>query len=200
MSRRLLGSAVGAILVTLALVTLMQSLVAMGSGGLQKRKGVRIEDFLRTRSDTDTESRKRELPDKDQIEEPPEMEAMELEAAPSQLDMDGMGINAQPQMALAGGVGVGSADMDIVPLVRVNPRYPPRAQSRGIEGWVHLRFTITRQGTVTDVQVVDADPKGYFERSAKRAVGKYKYKPKIQDGEAVPRAGVELVLTFEIEE
>ena len=112
----------------------------------------------------------------------------------------GTRINAQPQMALAGGVGVGSADMDIVPLVRVNPRYPPRAQSRGIEGWVHLRFTITRQGTVTDVQVVDADPKGYFERSAKRAVGKYKYKPKIQDGEAVPRAGVELVLTFEIEE
>lgn len=200
MSLRLLGSAVGALLVTLALVTLMQSLVAIGAGGLERRKGVRIDDFLRTRSDTDTQSRKRELPDKDQVEEAPEMEAMELDTAPSQLDMDGMGINAQPQMALAGGVGIGSADMDIVPLVRVNPRYPPRAQSRGIEGWVHLRFTITPQGTVTDVQIVDADPKGYFERSAKRAVGKYKYKPKVQDGKPVSRAGVELVLTFEIEE
>ncbi len=200
MIQRILGSAVGAVVVTLALVTLMQSLVAMGGSALEKRKGVRIEDFLRTRTDSDTQSKKRELPEKEQVEEAPEMEAMDLETAPSQLNMDGMGISAQPQMALAGGVGVGSADMDIVPLVRVNPRYPPRAQSRGIEGWVHLRFTITPQGTVDDVQIVDADPKGYFERSAKRAVGKYKYKPKIEDGKPVSRTGVELVLTFDLED
>jgi len=200
MIQRILGSAVGAVVVTLALVTLMQSLVAMGGSALGKRKGVRIEDFLRTRTDSDTQSKKRELPEKEQVEEAPEMEAMDLETAPSQLNMDGMGISAQPQMALAGGVGVGSADMDIVPLVRVNPRYPPRAQSRGIEGWVHLRFTITPQGTVDDVTIVDADPKGYFERSAKRAVGKYKYKPKIEDGKPVSRTGVELVLTFDLED
>ena len=182
------------------LMALMQSLVAMGGSALGKRKGVRIEDFLRTRTDSDTQSKKRELPEKEQVEEAPEMEAMDLETAPSQLNMDGMGISAQPQMALAGGVGVGSADMDIVPLVRVNPRYPPRAQSRGIEGWVHLRFTITPQGTVDEVTIVDADPKGYFERSAKRAVGKYKYKPKIEDGKPVSRTGVELVLTFDLED
>lgn len=200
MTQRILGSAVGAVVVTLALVTLMQSLVAMGGGALEKRKGVRIEDFLRTRSDSDTQAKKRELPEKEQVEEAPEMESMEMDTAPSQLNMDGMGISAQPQMALAGGVGVGSADMDIVPLVRVNPRYPPRAQSRGIEGWVHLRFTITPQGTVDDVVIVDADPKGYFERSAKRAVKKYKYKPKVEGGKAVPRTGVELVLTFDLED
>ena len=200
MTQRLLGSVIGALLVTLALVTLMQSLVAMGGGGLNKNKGVRIDDFLRSMDDSDTESKKRELPDKEEVEEAPEMEAMELEAAPSELKMDGMAIGAQPDLALAGGIGVGSADMDIVPLVRVNPRYPPRAQSRGIEGWVQLEFTITPQGTTTDVQVVDADPKGYFERSAKRAVQKYKYKPKVVDGKAVARPGVQLVLSFDLED
>ena len=127
MTQRLLGSAIGAILVTLALVTLMQSLVAMGGGGLNKNKGVRIQDFLRTMDDSDTQSKKRELPDKEEVEEAPEMEAMEMETAPSELKMDGLGISAQPDLSLAGGVGVGSADMDTVPLVRVNPRYPPRA-------------------------------------------------------------------------
>jgi protein TonB len=200
MTQRLLGSAIGAVLVTLALVTMMQSLVAMGGGGLNKNKGVRIQDFLRTMDDSDTQSKKRELPDKEEVEEAPEMEAMELEAAPSELKMEGMGISAQPDLALAGGVGVGSADMDTVPLVRVNPRYPPRAQSRGIEGWVQLEFTITPQGTVTDVKIIDADPKGYFERSAKRAVQKYKYKPKVVDGKAVARPGIQLVLSFDIED
>ena len=132
MTQRLLGSVIGALLVTLALVTLMQSLVAMGGGGLNKNKGVRIDDFLRSMDDSDTESKKRELPDKEEVEEAPEMEAMELEAAPSELKMDVMAIGAQPDLALAGGIGVGSSDMDTVPLVRVNPRYPPRAQSRGI--------------------------------------------------------------------
>jgi protein TonB len=200
MTQRLLGSAIGAILVTLALVTLMQSLVAMGGGGLNKNKGVRIQDFLRTMDDSDTQSKKRELPDKEEVEEAPEMEAMEMETAPSELKMDGLGISAQPDLSLAGGVGVGSADMDTVPLVRVNPRYPPRAQSRGIEGWVQLEFTITPQGTVTDVKIIDADPKGYFERSAKRAVQKYKYKPKVVDGKAVSRPGIQLVLSFDIED
>jgi protein TonB len=200
MTQRLIGSAIGAILVTLALVTIMQSLVAMGDGGLTKNKGVRIEDFLRTMDDSDTQSKKRELPDKEEVEEAPEMEQMELEAAPSELKMDGMGISAQPDLALAGGVGVGSADMDTVPLVRVAPRYPPRAQSRGIEGWVQLEFTITPQGTVTDVKIIDAEPRGYFERSAKRAVQKYKYKPKVMDGKAVSRPGIQLVISFDMED
>ena len=200
MTQRLIGSAIGAILVTLALVTIMQSLVAMGDGGLTKNKGVRIEDFLRTMDDSDTQSKKRELPDKEEVEEAPEMEQMELEAAPSELKMDGMGISAQPDLALAGGVGVGSADMDTVPLVRVAPRYSPRAQSRGIDGWVQLEFTITPQGTVTDVKIIDAEPRGYFERSAKRAVQKYKYKPKVMDGKAVSRPGIQLVISFDMED
>jgi len=198
MIQRLLGSVLGAVLVTLALVTLMQSLVAMGGGPIGKRKGVRIDDFLRTRFDTDTQSKKRELPEKEEVEETPEVEEMELEPADSRLSLDGIAI-AAPQLGGIG-IGTGTTDMDIVPLVRVNPRYPPRAQSRGIEGWVHLRFSITPQGTVGDVQIVDSYPKGYFERAAKRAVQKYKYKPKVEDGVAVPRTGVELVLSFDIEE
>jgi TonB family protein len=59
----------------------------------------------------------------------------------------------------------------------------------GIEGWVHLRFTVTEQGATTDIQIVDADPKGYFEQSARKAVEKYKYKPRIENGTAMARRG-----------
>jgi protein TonB len=70
---------------------------------------------------------------------------------------------------------------------------------RGVEGWVHVEFTVTTAGTVKDVKVIDADPKGYFERAAMNAVGRYKYKPKIESGEAVERSGVQLVLSFKLQ-
>ena len=71
--------------------------------------------------------------------------------------------------------------------------------SRGIEGWVLLTFTITPEGTTKDIEVLDADPKGYFERAAKDAVRRYKYKPRIENGVAVDWPGVQLVISFKME-
>jgi len=107
----------------------------------------------------------------------------------------------RPQLALAGGPQLGAAPSDsyAVPLVRVPPRYPQRAQAREVEGWVHLRFTVTPEGTTRDIAVLDADPQGYFEKAAIAAVQKYKYKPRIENGVPVEETGVELVLSFELE-
>ena len=100
-----------------------------------------------------------------------------------------------------GGDATGAAGgSEAVPLVRVSPLYPPRAQSRGIEGWVLLQFTITPQGRTKDIEVLDADPKGYFERAARDAVKKYKYKPRIVDGVAVDWPGVQLMISFDLED
>ncbi len=97
-----------------------------------------------------------------------------------------------------GQISVGS-DRDVVPLVRINPEYPSRARSRGREGWVQVEFTITPAGTVSDQKVVDADPKGLFERAALDAIGRWKYNPKVVDGRAMERRGVAVVLTFKLE-
>ena len=99
---------------------------------------------------------------------------------------------------LGHGISVGS-DRDVIPLVRINPEYPNRARERGIEGWVQVQFTITPAGTVADQKVVDADPKGLFERAALDAIGRWKYNPKVVDGRAMERRGVMVVLTFKLE-
>jgi len=97
-----------------------------------------------------------------------------------------------------GQISVGS-DRDVIPLVRINPEYPSRARSRGIEGWVQVEFAITPAGTVADAKVVDADPKGLFERAALDAISRWKYNPKVVDGRAMERRGVQVVLTFKLE-
>jgi len=52
------------------------------------------------------------------------------------------------------------------------PLYPQRARSLGLEGWVMLSFSVDVEGTVVpgSVETVNAQPPGYFERSALNAV------------------------------
>ena len=63
-------------------------------------------------------------------------------------------------LAMEGGPNLGAAvsDSDPVPVVRVNPQYPPRAAERGIEGWVELRFGISAAGGVQDAEVLRSHP------------------------------------------
>ena len=90
----------------------------------------------------------------------------------------------------------GGGDREPVPLVRVDPTYPPRAKQQGIEGYVVIQFTITPVGTVEDAKVIDAKPSYVFDRSALRAVRKYRYNPKVEHGVAVARPGQKIKLSF----
>lgn len=68
-------------------------------------------------------------------------------------------------------------------LVRnVNPRYPTTAVRANQEGWVEVTFTITPEGNVDDVKVVDAEPRHVFDRAAVEAVSRWKYQPATQNG------------------
>lgn len=73
-------------------------------------------------------------------------------------------------------------DSGIVPIFRVQPEYPIRAITRGIEGYVDLLFDVTASGKTENIRVIAAEPEGYFERAAIRALKKWKYKPPSDDG------------------
>ncbi len=78
--------------------------------------------------------------------------------------------------------------------------YPRRALSRGIEGYVIVKFTVTRQGTTRDHVIVESKPKGIFDRAALQAATKFKYKPRVVDGQPIEVPGVLNKITFLIEE
>jgi len=71
-------------------------------------------------------------------------------------------------------------------LRNVPPRYPTTAVRANQEGWVEVTFTITPEGTVDDVKVVDAEPRHVFDRAATEAVSRWKFQPATQDGNPVP--------------
>jgi protein TonB len=67
----------------------------------------------------------------------------------------------------------------------VEAQYPDAALRNGIQGYVDVQFTITPQGTVTDVAVVHSDPGDIFNRAAVDAVSQWRYDPRVVDGRAV---------------
>ena len=90
------------------------------------------------------------------------------------------------------------SDRDVIPLVRVNPDYPQRALSRGLEAWVQVQFTITPAGTVKDAIVVAAEPADVFNEAALKAIERWRYNPKVENGASVERVGVQTRIVFQL--
>ncbi|QHJ13130.1 Protein TonB [Paraglaciecola mesophila] len=84
------------------------------------------------------------------------------------------------------------------PVVRIEPKYPAQAARDGIEGWVKLKFSIGTRGQVLNIDVLEAQPKRTFDREAKRALGKWKYKPQVVGGKPQQQDGITVVLDFKL--
>lgn len=93
-----------------------------------------------------------------------------------------------------------NADRRATPIVRIPPQYPHTATIKGIEGWVMVEFTITPGGTVADARIVDSEPKGVFDRETLRAIKRWKYQPKIVNGQAVPQYNMRELIQFVLED
>jgi protein TonB len=166
---------------------------------LEAVETTRIE-FSRMRVDTQTESRRQEEAVLERPPVIPETPSMQI----TQSGVDANAIALAPTIDTAGAMtgislSVGN-DRDVIPLVRINPEYPPRAQSRGIEGWVQVQFTISETGSVIDAVVVDASPKGVFDDAAIKAISRWRYNPKVEGAVAVQRKGLQTILRFELED
>lgn len=89
-------------------------------------------------------------------------------------------------------------DTEATAIVRSEPKYPITAARQGIEGWVQLHFTIAPNGQVTHATVVNAQPKRIFNKQALRAIKRWKYRPKIVDGQAIAQPNQNVVLEFKL--
>ncbi len=169
-------------------------------------------DFTRLVRDTDTQEIARVKPEIKKIEPPPSPQNVSTNTkasvaagldssnlAPAGVDFGGSGEGGLRQGGAQMVAMSGGSDRGPVPQVRIEPDYPPQAKDRGIEGWVLFRYTVTREGRVKDVVILDAQPKGLWDRNTIRAVGNWRFQPALKDGKPVEIAGMQTKYVFELE-
>jgi protein TonB len=202
MARRIPAALVLACFVTFGLFWTMQALVSV-TGELKEGTSSPKIEFVRLRKDTTPPVKKREPPKRQKPEQappPPEISMSKASLEPT-TDFAGISPDIDASGALEGGLAGGAgSDRDAVPLVRIEPDYPVRARQRRVEGWVLLRFTISKAGTVKDAVVEDARPPGVFDKVSLAAVSRWKYNPKIVNGVPVERPDQRIVFPFEMED
>ena len=187
------STSIVALVATISLFYMMQALIAVGDVELSD-KSIRIADVTMPERDlelmADLDRPKEEDPPPDTL--PPEFDL----TPPTDVD----NATPKPKMNFKGKRSGVFADGSYVPIFKVPPIYPRRAQERGIEGCVMLEFVVTKLGSVRDPVVLWSQPKGMFDRAAVRSSLKFKYKPMIRDGNPVEVTGVLNQITFVIED
>jgi protein TonB len=189
--------------ITVVLYLLMHALISQAADTGRGDDDLPAIDFTKVKLDDELRERKRVIPKKPPPpKEPPPPPKMNVQQ--NQQVVNNMPTPNIPNLDLGvGGDGpflgaIGQVNMSeeggVIPIVRIAPQYPRKALMAKIEGWVKVKFTITPTGTVSNPEVVDAKPRRIFDREAIRAILKFKFKPKVVDGQ-----GVEQVATQTIE-
>jgi protein TonB len=203
MIRLLLAIVIGAS-VSFGLFFFMALLISGGDDrNAEVKETIRVE-LLTTPPKSSTQTKRRVPPPPPP---PPKVppKAPEPEPENTEVDSNAFQFNG-PQIDVGGdaltlsgpGAGIGR-DGDATPIVRIEPKYPMAAQRNGTEGWVRLSFSINEVGGVEDIVVTESKPKRVFDRAAKRALKRWKYKPKMVEGKPFKQTGLSIQLDFTME-
>ena len=187
------------IVITFALLWTMQFLITTGRDALSDKVDFEFSDFIRVRQEETVEQKDRKPPKPPEVQEkPPEMPPPQLD----NLDPNTPQVNLNP-VNVSLNMEIGGTDFAVdgeyLPIVRVEPIYPRRAQSRGLEGYCNMVFTVTKAGEVIDA-VAEECSSSVFKSASEKAVLKWKYKPRVVNGEPIDSPGVRTKLTYQFED
>ena len=193
-----IGVALGAV-ITFLLFMIMQAVIATDGANLDEGAQGKLLDIVRLQEDEDIEIKQRKpKPPPPPDEPPPDMPKPDFDSSDVSQGVEVGQVDVNVDLNI--GSGGFSSDGEYLPIVKVNPIYPRRAQTRGIEGYVLLEFIVTRTRAVREQTVIEAKPPGIFDRAAINAALKFKYKPKVVNGEPIDVAGVQNRIVFELQD
>lgn len=193
---------------TFGLLFLMHALIEANNKPPEEVDDRKVADILMPQREIETkyDTQKPDKPE-DVNEPPPDMPEPDFDQPdlnPNALNMSAPRV--KPNLSVKG-VGFGT-DGEYLPIVKVQPRYPNRALSRGIEGYAIVEFTVTTNGSVRDPVTIEGmagingnlSPSTIFNSAAEKAALKFKYKPRVIDGVPIEVPGVRNKITFKIAE
>jgi len=189
--------------ITLGLFYFMQFLIATGEAFDERISVVKIVDATMPEIELEViEEIDKPEPIEEVVQEQPEIQERQtnLDSGPA-LNIQRATVELDTGLQLSN-ASIAATDGDYLPLVAIAPQYPTRAAQRGIQGWCLVSFTVDGLGNVVEesIQVVDAEPSNIFDRSSLRAAARFKFQPRVVDGEGVNVDGVQYLFRYQLED
>lgn len=195
---KIVSSVFVALCITLALFFMMQQLITPAT---QTRLEVAATPVIQLyeRPDDSQVVTKQPMPEQPDLT-PPDLPRSSVEPVDtrSALNISNFTPNITVDKATITPPSQGFGTKQATPLVRVEPRFPTEAARQGISGWVMLSFSIDETGAVTDITVLNAEPRNMFDREAIRALRRWKYQPQVVDGKAIKQHNLQVQLDFQL--
>lgn len=196
---RLMLALIPAALITFSLQMVMVTLITFADRELDKEPPIRLPDISMPEMEV-TVQRAVEKPQKPVLDDTPPPDVPEqafdnVDGGAVVGDLSPGDLTASLDLSI--GSGLSASDGEYLPIVKVAPQYPRQALSRKLEGEVIVEYTVTKQGSVRDARVLfSSDP--VFNKAAVESALRYKYKPRVVDGEAVETPGVRTRIRFSL--
>ena len=138
------------LLITTALFFIMVVLISLGDSGMKEDTSVKLADIVMPEREIDTFLSEVDKPEKPE-EQPEDIAQPELDLQP----LTGVDVSIPKPKANFSAGGSFFRDGEYIPLFKVQPIYPRRAQERGTEGFAIVSFTITESGTVENASALE---------------------------------------------
>lgn len=192
-------AALPAALITFSLQMVMVTLITFADRELDKEAPIKLPDIAMPETEIETQ-RAVEKPQKPVLDDtpPPEVPQQAFDNVDGGAEVGSLSAgDLAASLDLSIGAGISASDGEYLPIVKVAPQYPRQALKRKLEGEVVLEYIVTKQGSVRDARVLfSTDP--VFNQAAVDSALRYKYKPRVIDGEATEVPGVRTRIKFRL--
>lgn len=190
-----------AVIIVLALYLIMQYMVGQDANTGKGQEDSAAIDFYKVKPETEVKKNPPpKPPEPTPAEKPPQRPTLDIEqeqnpedATPPDVDVPNIDTSPNGTEPFSPSNGNMNQEGGVIPIVKIAPQYPRKPLMAKIEGWVKVKFTITTAGTVSNAQVIEAKPKRIFDQAALKAIRKFKFKPKVVNGQRVEQIATQTI-------
>ena len=185
--------------VTFGLLFVMQLLITMQPGVRTEAPPRTPVDWIKLKIPPTPVTTRKEVVDKKKLTEADVPPARPRTTGGQEILLVGTADPTPPTPTDLTSIGGVFTDGPLVAMVRVEPVYPTRALTYGIEGYVIVQFDISAKGQVLNVVIIESTD-SVFDNAAIRAAERFKFKPRVVNGLALASYGIQNMFRFRLDD
>ena len=96
-------------------------------------------------------------------------------------------------------VGCATGERPVILIGSGDLVYPQQAKAEQIEGKVIVRYDVSAEGVIANIEIIESEPPGIFDEAVLAYVRTWRFTPATKNGEPVVERGLESTIALSLE-